>query len=111
MLAVKVFGERKGKGFGSGGKTPTGSRRFVELDDGSIVKWWGGKWHRKWQRFDTAVATSLNTRAMAVAVENGRWREEREEFTDAIKFFQRLKDLVGAYEALRIVEWISRRKM
>lgn len=99
-----------GKAFGKPGADPKGSRRYVELSDGSIVKWWNGKWYRKWQRFDTAVATSLNTRAMAVAAENGRWREERETYKDCGELLVRLKALVGAYEALRIIGWIARKE-
>lgn len=111
MLTAELK-EVKGRAFGrSGGAAPKGSRRYVELSDGSVVKWWGGKWYRKWKRWDRAVATSLTTRALTIADENGRFREEREEFEDCGKFLVRLNALVGTYEALRIIAWITRVEM
>lgn len=109
MLTAELK-EVKGRRFGDPSAKPKGSRRYVELSDGSIVKWWNGKWYRKWQRFDTAVATSLTRYAMHAAVDAGRWREEREEFTDCGKFLTRLRSLVGSYEALRIIAWIARKE-
>jgi hypothetical protein len=103
--------ETKGRARGGGGGgTPKGSRRFATLSDGSVVRWWGGRWYRKWMRFDTAVATSLSRYAMAAAVEAGRMREEREEYKDCGEMLKRLSALVGTYEALRIIGWIARKE-
>ena len=99
-----------GKGFGGGGGERKGSRRYVELSDGSIVRWWGGKWYRKWTRWDRAVATSLSRYALAAADAAGREVEERETYEDCGEMLMRLKDLVGAYEALRIIDWIARKQ-
>lgn len=105
---VVAFNEIKGKGFARKGTKPRqGSRRWVELADGSIVKWWKGEWRFSATRWNSKVTTSLNLRAMSVATENGREVKVEERYTDFDKFSKRMVAIVGIYDFLRMVEWIK----
>lgn len=84
-----------------------GSKRYVELEDGSIIKWWNGEWRFFSTRWNSRVATSLNTRAMTVAVENGRLVKDEERFSNFDDFARRLVKVVGLDQLIRIVQWIQ----
>lgn len=105
---VVSFDQVKGRGRpGKGGKERQGSRKFVTLSDGSIVKWWKGEWRFSKVVWNAKVATSLQTRAMSVAQENGREVKVEERFDNFEKFSKRMVGIVGIYDFLRMVEWIK----
>lgn len=101
------FGEVKGRKFGGRGGPRKGSRRWVELKDGSIVKWWNNEWRFKSVRWNSKVATSLNHRAMSKADENGTDQVVEERYTDYDQFSKRMIGIMGFYEFRRMVEWIQ----
>jgi hypothetical protein len=109
MIAVESFVETPRGRPGHGGGQRKGSRRKVVLADGSVVKWWGGEWRFSKARWNSRVATSLNTHAMVVAAENGSKVVDIERYTDFGKFMERMVGVVGSYEFLRIVEFIQGR--
>lgn len=108
MIGVVAYNEVKGRGFRpKGGKERQGSRRWVELADGSIVKWWKGEWRFSAVRWNSKPTTSFNLRAMSVAEENGRATKVEERYTDFDKFSKRMVAIIGIYDFLRMIEWIK----
>ena len=107
-IGVTSFGEVKGKGFARKGSKPRqGSRRWVELSDGSIVKWWKGEWKFSAMRHNSKVATSLQNRAMSVAEESGREVKVEERYTDFDRFSKRMVAIMGIYDFMRMIQWIK----
>ncbi len=105
---IVEFGEVKGRPFrGKGTKPRQGSRRWVTLKDGSVVKWWKGEWKFTATRWDEAVATSLSHRAMSVADERGKERKVEERYTDFDRFSKRMVGIMGIYDFMRMIEWIK----
>lgn len=109
MIGVSGFLEVKGRAFGKGKrqKPRQGSRKYVELQDGSIVKWWNGEWRFYKMRLNTGVATSLTTRAMAVAAEKGRMVKDEERFSSFEAFVTRMKPIIGLDALIKVVQWIQ----
>lgn len=108
MIGVAQFGEVKVKGRGRpSGKQRQGSRKFVELADGSIIKWWKNEWRFYSFRWNTKPATSLQLRAMSIADERGRMERVEERFTDFNTFAERLARVVGLDHLIQIVQWIQ----
>ena len=103
--------EQKGCGFPRGSRGERkGSRKFGRISDDFgtwVVKWSRGEWKIIGSRLNTKVATSLQNRAMSIAVERGRMVEEVERYTDFRRFSERLAAIVGVDEAMKIVMWIK----
>ena len=100
----------EGKTFGKRSGEQKGSRKFGRISDDFgewLVKWQRGEWKIVSRRWNTKVATSLNTRAMTQAIENGREVAEVERYVDFDRFAKRLAAIVGPGEAFRIVQWIK----
>lgn len=110
MIGVSAFAEMKGPprrgGFKRSG-VRKGSRKYVELEDGSIIKWWNGEWRFFSYRHESRVATSLQCRAMTIAVENGRMVKDEERFSTFEDFARRMHKVVGLEMLIKIVQWIQ----
>lgn len=110
MIGVAAFAEMKGKPRRGGFKrvgTRKGSRKFVELTDGSIIKWWNGEWRFFSYRHNSKVATSLQCRAMTIAAENGRLVKDEERFSTFEAFAERMHKVVSLDQLIKIVQWIQ----
>ena len=79
----------------------------MTLSDGSVVKWWRGEWRFSSTRWRSGVTTSLQTTSMEAANERGREEKVEERYTDYDKFAKRMIGIVGAYDFLRMIEWIK----
>lgn len=110
MIGVAEFAEMKGPprrgGFKKVGERK-GSRKFVELTDGSIIKWWNCEWRFYSFRHESRVATSLQCRAMTIATENGRMVKDEERYPDFKSFAERMHKVVGLEALIKIVQWIQ----
>ncbi len=84
--------------------------KSVLLNDGTVVRWnkRSGAWTIQGpERFDTAVATSLNTRAMTVANEKGRMRRAKEEWFAFENFAKAMEKLTTIDTIVEIVTYLG----
>lgn len=84
--------------------------KSVVLEDGTVVRW--NRKSANWkivgpERWDSAPATSLNTRAMVIAHEKGRMRSDVEEYGVFRHFQDAMKRLVDEETFLTIVVYLS----
>lgn len=98
--------EFKGRGgFPSSGKEKSGSRKWVTLSDGSVIRWWKGVWKFEKKRMDRKVATSLQyVSQMAQPV---REVTDSEKYDDFSKFAARMVGVMGVEEFLKAIAWMK----
>ena len=84
--------------------------KSVVLENGTTVRWnkrgecWSIKSAPRWS---SAVATSLNTRAMVVAHEKGRLRSDTESYHAFVNFQTRMMTMVDVETFLSIVSFLG----